>query len=201
MRKKLTMDSCDVPDIYVYRIDRNDRIVFISDNWLAFAEANEGADSCHPSLVLDKSLWDFIAGPETRHLYDVIIGNVRTRKRAVIIHYRCDSPAYRRFMEMTVNPLDGGGVEFRSRIVRIEERDIVALLEDCGTHSEEMVTMCSFCKKVRLSGDEWVEAEEAVERLDLFGASRLPQISHGVCQPCYDMVFGELPEDPSHSSE
>jgi hypothetical protein len=211
MREKTTMGYYDLPDIYVYRIDRNDMIVFISDSWLAFAEANEGADSCHPSLVINEPIWDFIAGPETRHLYQVIIGNVRSRKREVTIHYRCDSPAYRRFMEMTVIPLEDGSVEFRSSVLRIEERDIVALLEDRGPPSGDMITMCSFCKKVRLPGDEWVEAEVAVERLDLFGAQRLPQITHGACRPCYDMVFTELRdqareaerirEDSSSSSE
>ena len=190
--EKTVMDSCGPSETYVYRIDGDDRIVFISDNWLAFAEDNEGADSCHPSLVINRPIWDFISGAETAHLYEVIIENVRSRKKPVTVRYRCDSPAYRRSMEMTVVPLEGGTVEFRSAVLKIEERDKVVLLEGSGLPSGDIITMCSFCKKVRMPDNEWVEAEVAVERLSLFDTRWLPLISHGVCQPCYDAVFKEL---------
>jgi hypothetical protein len=38
----------------------------------------------------------------------------------------------------------------------------------------------------------WEEIETAVGTLDLMGADRLPELTHGVCPVCSEMVRGEI---------
>ena len=49
----------------LYRIDIDDRLAELNDGWLAFAQAN-GGDALHPSKILGRSLWEFIADAESR---------------------------------------------------------------------------------------------------------------------------------------
>ena len=43
--------------------------------------------------------------------------------------------------------------------------------------------MCSWCKRVDVEG-AWSDVEAAVQRLRLFELTSLPQITHGICEPC-----------------
>jgi hypothetical protein len=52
---------------------------------------------------------------------------------------------------------------------------------------EPLLRVCSWCKKVDTRWG-WCEAEEAVVRLGLFEAQALPDITHGICQDCYERV-------------
>jgi len=47
---------------------------------------------------------------------------------------------------------------------------------------EKLLPICMYCKKIRDGGQEWVRVEEFLKR----ETSR--QITHGICQHCYDTV-------------
>lgn len=51
----------------VYRIDSDDGIVFLSDQWDQFAGSNSGANVL-PSAVLGHSLWDYIGDMTTQQI-------------------------------------------------------------------------------------------------------------------------------------
>ncbi|HSM05400.1 MAG TPA: hypothetical protein VK858_12345 [Longimicrobiales bacterium] len=51
--------------------------------------------------------------------------------------------------------------------------------------------MCAWCNCVRVES-EWLEVEEAIQLLDLFGARAVPGITHGICPPCLDSVLRVL---------
>ena len=89
---------------YVYRIDARDAIVWVSDNWQMFAVANEGAETTYADQVLGRSLWEFITGMETRHLYQIVIQEARQRQKTVRLLFRCDAPDERRFLRLTIVP-------------------------------------------------------------------------------------------------
>jgi len=55
-------------DTFVYRIDENDNIVFVSDNWSKFALDNDATKACIPPFVLNKPLWEFIDSEENHAL-------------------------------------------------------------------------------------------------------------------------------------
>ena len=64
-------------DVFIYRIDRTDTIVSVSDNWATFADANAWGGFLRPEDVVGHSLWDFIQDLETRHLYEELFRRVR----------------------------------------------------------------------------------------------------------------------------
>ncbi len=178
--------------IFVYVIDETDRIVGVSDNWLAFAEANEAAASCHPDRAINEPIWKFIDGLEATQFYEVIIANVRGRGITVTLPFRCDAPDRRRYLELTIAPVPQGYVEFTSRIIRTEPREKLELLQAGVPRSGELLTMCSVCRKVEVPGMGWAEAETAVVALRLFEEPVLPQTSHGLCPDCFSTAKAEI---------
>lgn len=167
----------------IYHLDSHDHITFVGENWLRFALDNE-AGSLTPAVVLGQPVQKFIADLETKEVYRMVFSRVRQTGAALTFPFRCDSPTVRRFMNMEITPLDEGGLQFRTQLVRVEPRVEVPWLRQFTTWMDEMVVMCSWCKRVQLTVGVWVEIEEAIKSLDLFLADKFPQISHGICRDC-----------------
>jgi hypothetical protein len=177
---------------FIYRINQSNAIFFVNDAWLDFAQENQ-AFELNSDAVLSKSLWSFVSGLETQHLYGVMLDKVRTGQAPIKVPFRCDGPECRRYMELKIFPLPYKGLEFRSRILKIEPRDSVKVLDMSVDRSSDFIRMCSWCKKVytgELLG--WVEVEKAMQILDLFSAVKLPHITHGMCPDCYESCLQEL---------
>lgn len=168
---------------FIYRVDAKDRIVFANAAWYDFATEN-GAAILLPEAVVGVSLWSFVCNAETKQLFAVLLKKVRDSGHSVTLPYRCDGPDCRRFMELKISRETSEEIEFRSRIVRLELRPWVRLLQDQVERNDKLLSMCGWCKKVALRKDHWVEVEEAVNVLQLFDAARLPQITHGICPKC-----------------
>lgn len=177
------------PRLFVYQIDAGDVITAVNDAWDEFALENEAPHLTRQG-VIGRPLWDFITGEETQHLYRALFQRVREGKRPISIPFRCDAPDCRRHMEMHMIPDKAGGITFTTRVLRLEKRPAVRLLEQGAPRSPDFVTMCGWCKKVRLPDDRWAEVEEAIRVLHLFDERVVPQISHGICPECHDRVLG-----------
>lgn len=186
MKSRETAHAC------IYSIDKNDLLISVSDNWLLFAAENQAVESCHPDRIIYRPIWDFISGIETQHLFEVILKKVRTADKPVALPFRCDSPDKRRYLELIITPVQQEGIVFTSHIIHEETRDKVGLLATGIPRSDDIITMCSMCKKVVLSGNVWVEVEEAVVTLKLFEQLELPQISHGLCPACFESGLAEF---------
>jgi len=132
---------------------------------------------------------DFIAGPETRYIFDRILARARDGV-GMTLPFRCDSPTERRHMSLTVTSLGRNEVEFRSRLVEAQPRDSIAVLEPDPPRSESLITLCSWCNRGRI-GDRWAEIEEVVAELRLFDAV-VPKLTHGMCPTCVALVAAEL---------
>lgn len=170
-----------------YVLDAEDRIVEVAPHWEEFGRKNAAPDATlHP---LGRLLWDFISDPTTRQLYQAMVRRARGGER-VRVPYRCDAPDRRRFMELRIEAAPSGSVEFRSRLLRLEPRDPVLLLDASLPRVDRpQIRTCSWCKQMEVEG-EWVEVEEGIRRLDLFDAAELPPISHGICPGCEADVMG-----------
>ncbi len=166
---------------FIYRVDGGDRITFVDANWLAFGEQNGMRP---PSLkpVIGTSLWRHIADFSTRHLYQLLMTEVRKTSRPVTVPFRCDGPECRRFMELRIIGTSREDLEFRSRLVREEPRERVALLDADTPRSSDLLLMCLWCKKVKTSA--WHEIEIAVSDFRLFEKEKLPMVSHVTCPAC-----------------
>jgi len=168
-----------------YRIDSDDRIIYVNDQWDRFAGGNDG-DGVRSSEVLGRSLWDFIDGLTTQQIYRQIVKRSRAGN-AVDYPLRCDAPDRRRLLQMDVRPADGGAVEFRSRIVSEEPRQALSLLDRRFPRTGDLITVCSWCEKVRVGG-RWVEVEDAIAALGLFQQGELPALTHGICRDCSESM-------------
>ena len=163
----------------------------VSPEWVEFACEN-GAAHLQPDAVMGRPIWEFILGAEVRHLYRLLFAKARTEKRRVTIPFRCDGPHLRRHMRLNLVLLDDGSLEFVSELLRVERRPAVTMLDATAIRSDEFMTMCAWCKRVPLEADEWVEVEQAIERLDLFGPAAPPTITHGICPDCASSIEKEL---------
>ena len=181
-------------DVFVYRIDTADIIVSVSDNWHSFAYNNAWDGDLQPESVVGSRLWDFIQDIETRHLYKTILDRVRAGKSCRPIPFRCDSPAVRRFLELQFKALPDGQIEITSRIIRTEARNSVRLLDTDTPRSADILVICSMCKKIRVSPDQWAEIEEGLIQLRLFENDLMPSLSHGLCPVCFQVAMAELDE-------
>ena len=177
--------------IFQWIIDNADKIVHVNNCWLAFARENE-ATELTADTVLDEPLWRFIDGLETSYLYKQILGKVRSGKSPMKIPFRCDSPNCRRFMEMKLSLVPVDSIEFLSTILKLEYRKPVSLLDVTTERSEELLRICSWCKKIYLPHGQWVEIEEAIRFLDFFADAKLPKFTHTICEACHKLVVSEL---------
>ncbi|NIM49774.1 MAG: hypothetical protein GTN62_05890 [Gemmatimonadales bacterium] len=178
------------PTTYDYRVDSEDRICWVSPAWEDFARQN-GAPHLTEGAVLGTYLWDYVSGEETRYLYRLMLASVRTRGRTVTLPFRCDSPTLLRHMELRIAAVPRGEVKLRGVLLREEQRPYLALLDPSAARVDKLLTICSWCKQIRVSDLEWLEPEDAVRRLKLFDAVRLPRLTHGICTSCEAKALGE----------
>jgi hypothetical protein len=182
-----------------YSIDSADTITSVNSAWLRFAQENDTPELT-ADFVIGKPLWDFIAGGEVRHLYQLVLERVRANDTPVILPFRCDSPGIRRHMRLVISPLHEGNVQLDAVLVSEERRPSLALLDPQAPRSDQVLTLCSWCKRARVARSEWVEPEDAIVRLDLFGPPSLPQLSHGICDQCVNTVTAEVKSGNSAST-
>lgn len=93
-----------VGTIYTHRVDAQDRITDVSDNWDAFAASNGAPDTCLSHNVLGTKLWDHIRDGETGHLYETLLAKSRETGKSITVPIRCDAPEFKRHIEMPVDP-------------------------------------------------------------------------------------------------
>jgi hypothetical protein len=174
---------------YVHRINADGRISFVNDDWLAFAASNDYSTS--RAHELGRALIDCIGDEETRHVYARLIERTCASSQAIRFGYRCDAPRSRRWMRMRMRHLRGSDeIEFASELLHEEHRPPVSLIRPphAPSTSERVLSMCSWCKSV-LAERAWVEIEQAVIKLGLFGAHGMPRISHGICPGCKNRLL------------
>ncbi len=175
---------------FVHRIDGSDAIVYVNDEWVRFAKAND-APGLTRKTVLHRCLWDFIASPEVAVLHQSLANRVRALGKSVRLPFRCDSPGLRRCLEMEVIPLGGGGVEYRCWLIHVEARPPVSVLRSDIPRTDALVRICSWCRRIEAGEAGWVELEEGIRRLGLFEAEAVPGISHTICDVCLAVLTNE----------
>ena len=179
-------------DVFIYRVDKKDIIVSVSQSWEAFARANAWGIELRPENVVGHLLWDFIQDTETQLLYKEVFRRVRAGRPTRAIPFRCDSPHERRFLRLLLSPLSDGQIEIKSKIIKTERRDPVSLLDKDTPRSGDFIRICSMCKKIFTTDNKWVEIEEGLAQLRLFEAREMPQLTHGLCPICYEIILADL---------
>ena len=167
----------------IYRIDRNGLLTALNPQWDRFA-ADNGCPDLAARKIRGRLLWSCIDDPETRHAHHTLLERARARGGITGLPFRCDSPTLRRYMEMDIMPLEDGGAEYRCRALRSETRARMALIGPSEATSGQLMRMCSWCKRVDLGENNWVEIEDAVAPLGLLLQKQFPRITHTICAAC-----------------
>ncbi len=170
-----------------YELDHEDRILAVNEPWSAFARENDAEHLVRG--VIGTTVWDWVAGPEVRHLYRLLFSRVREVQGSTTVPFRCDSPSVRRFMELEVCALPDDGLLCTAMLKRAEQRDPVPLLNPHVPRSETLLRVCSWCKRVPTDDGDWLEIEQAITALHLVEEVP-PAISHTICDRC-EALFGD----------
>lgn len=175
---------------FIYQIDSDDVITFANQAWWDFAAENE-APHLTPETVLNRPLWHFITDKQTEYLYRLAVEKVRFEQRQLVIPFQCDSPDCRRSMEMIVLPRPQAAIQFESRVLKLEYRPPVELLQPATPRSDDSVRICGWCKKIwDFKTGRWIEVG-ALSRPSK-ASVKAPRLSHITCFPCYETVFRQL---------
>jgi hypothetical protein len=161
-----------------YAIDDRDRLIRLDEGYYRFAAENgwDGADGS-----LGRPLWDFVAGEDVRKVLRLLVRRIRDGVRDVELTCRCDGPDVTREMDVRIAATSSGrGVLFSARVRSEAERDRQSLLDPEAPRGEDSLPMCAWCDRFEVDG-EWVEAEEAARRLELFRRREMPALDHTVC--------------------
>lgn len=178
--------------VYSYTLDHDDRLASVCQGWNSFADDNGAAKKIMQPHILNRRIWDFIADGETEYIYSELIARVRNDDIVAKVNIRCDSSVERRFLEIEITNLYDGFVQFDSTVTRVERRGRARLLESDREYSDELLRVCSYCKKIDVGNEDWQEVEIAVNLLSLFDKDPLPRITHGVCPSCYTALMAQL---------
>lgn len=180
-------DDIDERDGMVYHINESDQLVFLSDNWNHFAEKNAGA----PLDLLGQTIWDFIANDDLIAIYQEICHLVRKEQKPVSFDFRCDSPRKALFLKMNILPLENQYLEFRTQPIHEEAHAYYPLLDSKAPRQGELMRICSNCKALWVN-DRWLALDEAVAVLQLLQQKNVPQLTHGLCECCYQTFREEI---------
>lgn len=178
----------------IYGIDDKDRIYYVNDEWVRFARANQWLIHNFKD-ILGSNFWEFISDNNVAQLYRDIVQKVRNTRKSIQLYYRCDSPVKKRFHKMTILAAKNYQIEFINETLAEIPVRFNPLLDVYAERNENILHVCSWCKAVYVDHD-WVEIEEAVNRLGIFNhqAGGTPRISHGMCEACFDQVNAEIAE-------
>jgi len=170
-----------------YELDREDRISWVNEAWSEFARDNEAQHLV--DSVIGTPIWRWVAGEEVRQLYQLLFSRVRNAGGTTRLPFRCDSPDLRRFMELDISSLPGDGLRCSAQLERVEPRRPLWFLDPGAPRSEELqwseevLGICSCCKRVRVDEELWLEPEEAASALRLLEDPPVA-ISHTICVDC-----------------
>jgi hypothetical protein len=171
------------------RLDAKDAIAFVSEGWLDSARQS-GSPDLTEAAVIGRPFSDFVADPVSIQLYQLVFRRVRRTGQTIRVPFRCETHNERWHMEMEVRALGDGTLECRNQTVLVENRAAGPSAEADG-RAKSFLTLCSWCKKVKLPEGAWVDVEAAAQRIELF-LGVAPQLTHGVCPSCRTVLRGSL---------
>lgn len=175
-----------------YSIDRDLVIRAVSrKNWAISAEENNLSEAFSADRIVGESLMRFLHGEETQALYRRFCDTILAGKQDTIsLVYRCDAPGVSRRHRLSIRPLLRGtsivGAVFHNVEISAAPRPPIDLLLNGTADSDDLtaLSICSFCRQVRLESDpqltDWMPPEDYYRH----GGSSNVLLSHSICDCC-----------------
>ena len=177
-------------DTIVYVLDEHDRIIAVDGPWDRFAREG-GAPALTASSVIGTALVDHVTGDSLRHLLSRLLARARAGREPMRLACRCDSPTQRAALELELKSEDGRQVHVNSRVVYEAPPETGTPDTPRSADTVQMLSMCGWCNRCRVD-DQWLELEDAAERLGLLRGDIVPDFSHGLCSDCAASLESEL---------
>ncbi|SIR37681.1 hypothetical protein SAMN05421778_109134 [Sphaerotilus natans] len=165
-----------------YLLDRDNRVIDVSPDWDAAAQAGQGGGNAFRDGVIGRPLGRFLAGDTTRMFIESALQAVRLTQQPRLLNYRCDAPALSRQMQMRLQPLPDGWVRVEHMLVQARPRATALRFETCSavllpSPGTPPWLRCSICLWVCTPQGYW-EPPEHVH------AARPLQVDYVVCPRC-----------------
>jgi hypothetical protein len=173
-------------DDVVYRLDADDHIYPQGPGWNWFADSN-GAPEIFSEEISGKSLWIYVRDDNVAEVYRIVFSQVRADGEAVRFPYRCDSPVSKRFMSMTVEAMDDGGLLITNALEHEEPLPTTFHFEERQVPGQTALLRCSLCNSVRFQG-QWSDISEAIADGLEAGGDRQVVVAHTVCTACHEQI-------------
>jgi len=170
----------------VYLLDAADRFYYVNRTWDWFAAANDGKH-LHTQQVLGKPLWELMTEPDVCAWYGALLAHVRVGN-PVVLNLRCDSPDWRRLLQLQMFTEDQGFVSCVCGEKEVMRRPYVRLLDRTLPRAGGAVRLCSWCGRIEVRLGSWREVEDAVAQLAIPSADPLPQLGYTTCPECVRYV-------------
>lgn len=180
--------------VFRYRVNAKDAFVFVNQAFMDFARQNDAPEFSTRDLY-SRSIWDYIRDPSIAEVYRVLMERARRELNVIQFPFRCDAPDLIRFMEMRIMPLGLDMLEFQTQILRQEPRPFRTLISRGAYRSAEILPICSWCKRVRVEDEIWLELDEALLRTAMLDVEPLPTLDHITCTACKSKIL--IPLDAS----
>ncbi|MCA9260432.1 MAG: hypothetical protein KDA61_14570 [Planctomycetales bacterium] len=169
--------------VVVYAIDAVDRLCRVDEEWTRFADLNEGGERLKPETVLGESIWTYLRGESLRSLYRDLFAAARRSRDAIRFDFRCDSPAFRRYMQMELQSGPAGEIRFASTTLRTEKREAPLAVQTAVTGHRHLIR-CSVCNLFKLRDGTWREGSSIVAEDRALNDEKPLRIVWGVCPNC-----------------
>jgi hypothetical protein len=167
---------------YVYLIDRDDRIVYVSPEWLRFAVENDARELTTEN-VLGQPIWNFVTGDDSCAFYTSIFRNLRARGTEISIPFRCDSPTVVRQMNLILRLLPDNSIECEGVLLNSRIREPITVLFRWVIRTDKTIPICSLCRRLSVQG-EWLELRDAIARKGIANVAPAPRLEETVCPSC-----------------
>jgi hypothetical protein len=166
-------------------------IIAVNSSWLQFAQANGARPLASVGagvnylLVCDAAALsgDSYAAAVLDGLRAVLDGS----RSGFDYEYPCNSPQLERWYQLQISPLPsgfGGAVLCHSNISALRRAQIAQL--GAPAKADSIVSMCSFCKRIKQDETHWQEIEAYLyEAFD-------QRFSHGLCAECMERMYPEF---------
>ncbi|WP_404424283.1 hypothetical protein [Nibricoccus sp. IMCC34717] len=173
---------------------------YVLDEELRLLSYNRAENDAFLKPLVGKPILAIVRDTTLHMLLDLLFRSVARNDQGVTVHYRCDTPTLRRACSLVISPVSPGPgrVRVENRIDKVDTREAVQLLDPDAKRSSELVCVCSWCKKIRVEENRWVEIEEGVDTLGLMNVPVAPRITHGMCGACYRYLMDKI--GPAQSS-
>ncbi len=172
-----------------YVVDPENIIVGVGGPWDEFARQNDGHGALSDRIV-GTPLLKHVSGDISRGFVEAVLNSARILNAPRSVAYRCDSPGFKRFMEMSVSPLGDQRLKILHRIVRVEPFPApLRFAADTKQPRSSALIRCTMCNRVKGNG-AWQEPDEAFSH-QLLKSKVVNSVIYGICDSCRRSLLGE----------